>query len=86
VTKRDVAGVPYLTLTFTRVKWATDLRYTVEAADGPEGPWTQIDPLLPANQLSVLDDTPSTGLQTITVRDILSANRPMRVMRLKVTK
>lgn len=84
--RQSVNGTPYLTLTFTRVKWATDLTYVVEAAPSPAGPWTSIDPLAAQNQLSVLDDTPSLGLQTITVRDTLPATSPMRVMRLRVTK
>jgi hypothetical protein len=83
---QEVAGVRYLTLTFTRVKWATDLTYAVEAAATPAGPWTTIDPLAPQNQLSVLDDSPSIGLQKITVRDTLPATGPLRVMRLRVTK
>jgi glucose/arabinose dehydrogenase len=82
----SVANVPYFGLTFTRVKWATDLTYHVEAASSPAGPWTLIDPLLPQNQLSVRDDTPSPGLQTITVRDALPASGSSRMMRLRVTK
>ena len=68
------------------MKWATDLTYFVEAAATPAGPWTTIDPLVPQNQLSVLDDSPSLGLQKITVRDTLPATGPLRVMRLRVTK
>jgi len=81
-----VAGVPYYSLTFTRVKWATDLTYRVEAANIPGATWTSIDPLLPQNQLSVLDDTPAPGLQTITVRDAVPATATSRMMRLRVTK
>jgi len=86
VSRQVVAGVPYLTLTFTRVTLATDLRYIVEAANGPDGPWTQIDPLLPQNQLRVLEDTPSLGLQTLTVRDEVPATGSLRLMRLRVIR
>ena len=83
---QTVSGVRYLALTFTRVKWATDLNYAVEAANSPAGPWTRIDPLLPQNQLSVLDNSPAFGLQTLTVRDSVPATGPSRMMRLRVTK
>ncbi len=86
MTVQNVSGVRYLALTFTRVKWATDLNYVIEAAASPAGPWTLIDPLLPQNQLSVLDNSPAFGLQTITVRDAVPASGPSRMMRLRVTK
>jgi len=86
LSRQTVDDLPYLTLTFTRVIWATDLTYMVEAANTPAGPWTSINPLLPRNQLSVLDNTPAVGLQTITVRDSVPATGPSRMMRLRVTK
>lgn len=82
----QIQGVPYLTLTFTRAKWANDVSYLVEAAATPAGPWSGIDPLAPANQLRVLDDTPALGLQTITVRDSVPATAGSRMMRLRVNK
>lgn len=82
----NVGGTKYLTLTFTRVKWATDLTYMVEADDDLVPAWQQIDPLLPQNQVSALDDTPSFGLQTITVKDAVPAGTAPRYMRLRVSK
>jgi hypothetical protein len=82
----NVGGTNYLTLTFTRVKWATDLTYIVEADGDLAPPWQQIDPLLPQNQVSVLDDTPSFGLQTITVKDVVPAGAAPRYMRLRISK
>lgn len=86
VAQQSISGVPYLTLTFTRVKWASDITYMVEAADSAGGLWTSIDPLLAQNQVSVQEDTPSAGLQTITVRDVAPATGSSRMMRLRVTK
>jgi hypothetical protein len=75
----------YLTLTFIRDPAATGAIIEAEAFDDPEGEWTLIDPLAPANQVGVLDDTPAAGLQTITIKDV----RPIgpggaRFMRLRV--
>ena len=83
---QDVSGTAYLTLTFTRVKWATDLTYIVEANDDLQGVWQQINPLLPQNQVSLQDNYPSFGLQTITVRDVVPAATTPRFMRLRIVK
>ncbi len=83
---QNVSGTNYLTLTFTRVKWATDLTYIVEADGDLLPPWAQIDPLLPANQVSVLDNLPSFGLQTTTVKDVVPAGTGPRYMRLRIVK
>ena len=84
---QQVGGTAYLTLTFQRSLAASDMAYSVEATSDLAGAdWTTIDPLLPANQVSVADNTPSAGIQTITVKDIqpLSASAK-RFMRLRVT-
>ena len=48
--------------------------------------WTSINPLDPANQVQVLNDTPSPGIQTITVKDIQPISASVkRFMRLKVS-
>jgi glucose/arabinose dehydrogenase len=82
----NVGGTNYLTLTFTRVKWATDLTYIVEADNDLVPAWQQIDPLVPQNQVSVLDNTPAYGLQTITVKDVVPAGTTPRYMRLRIVK
>ncbi len=87
VQSQEVNGETYLTCSFTHNKNTTDLLIQVEVANDPSGPWSQIDPLLSANQLSRLDDTPSTGMETIVVKDtqpIRSANK--RFMRFKVIR
>ena len=83
-----INGVDTLTLTFVRNTAATDVTYSVEAADSPAGPWTAIDPLAATNQVSVLANTPSSGLQTITVKDVkayTSSTAATRLMRLRVS-
>ncbi|PAW78942.1 MAG: hypothetical protein B9S32_06055 [Verrucomicrobia bacterium Tous-C9LFEB] len=82
-----VAGVPYFTYTFTHSKGAIDVTVVVEAANDPAGPWTAINPFLSANQVGVSDNTPSTGIETIVVKDtqpLSAASR--RFMRLRVTR
>jgi len=84
----DVGGENRLTFTFTRDTAVTDATLSVEVVnDLTSAIWTTIDPLNPANQVEVLDNTPSAGLQTITVKDtqpVTSATK--RFMRLKVTR
>lgn len=77
-----------LTFTFTRDTAVTDATLSVEVINDLASPtWTTIDPLNPANQVEVLENTPSAGLQTITVKDTqpVTANAK-RFMRLKVTR
>jgi len=84
--RQAVSGTTYLTLTFTRNAQATDVTYSVEATSDLTATWTSIDPLNAANQTSVLSDTPSPGIQTITVKDAQPASSsPRRFMRLRVT-
>lgn len=84
---QSITGAPYLTFTFTRRKAATDVQFFIEVANDPAGSWSSLDPLLSANQYAVQDDTPSTGLQTITVKDTQAmSSAPLRVMRLRVSK
>lgn len=82
VTSRPVVGQvtengeKYLTLTFARRLDATDVRLTVEVASDLAGPWTNIDPLQPENQVSMLSNEPQAGWQTLTVKD----KEPMSVL------
>ncbi|PAW79193.1 MAG: hypothetical protein B9S32_04365 [Verrucomicrobia bacterium Tous-C9LFEB] len=87
VQPQEMNGESYLTCSFTHNKDTTDLHIQVEVANDPSGPWTQIDPFLPANQMSRLDDTPSSGMETIVVKDTqpLSA-ASKRFMRFKVIR
>ncbi len=85
--RRIVDGSEYLTLAFARDRAATGVALAVEArSDLSSGSWTAIDPLQPANQVSVQVDTPSAGFDTYTIRDTqpLSAF-PRRFMRLRAT-
>jgi regulation of enolase protein 1 (concanavalin A-like superfamily)/fibronectin type 3 domain-containing protein len=87
VGRTTASGNDYLTLTFIRDTTVTGLQFQVESDDDLSGTWTTFDPLAPANQLSVQNNTPSTGLQTITVKDI----QPVppggkRFIRLRVTR
>ena len=76
----------YLTCTFVQNTVAMDLTYSVEVSSDLTGPWTPIDPLNAANQVSVSPNTPSTGYQTITVKDTQATTASdKRFMRLKVT-
>ena len=84
----QVSGEDRLTYTFTRDTAVTDATISVEVINDLTGTtWTGIDPLNPANQVSVLENTPSAGIQTITVKDIqpITASST-RFMRLKVTR
>lgn len=86
VHQQTVNGTSYLTCSFAHNKSATDLVIKVEVTDDPKGTWTQLDPFLAANQVSVTDNTPSVGVETIVVKDtqpITSATK--RFMRVRVT-
>ena len=83
---QNIGGTNFLTFTFTRSTGATDATYVVEAANDLSGTWTGIDPFLPANQVGVLPDAPSPGIQTITIKDTQPAsNSSRRFMRLRIT-
>jgi len=85
---QQISGEDRLTITFTRDTSVSDATLSVEAInDLGATTWTTIDPLNPANQVSVLENTPTTGIQTITVQDIqpITASSK-RFMRLKVTR
>ncbi len=84
---QTVDNASTLTFTFTRNTAATDTQLTVETTSTLSGMWSQMNPLLPDNQVSVENNTPASGIQTITVKDthpISNANQ--RYMRLRVTK
>jgi len=84
----EVGGQEYLTYTFTLDTSVSDATLSVEVAnDLTSMTWGQIDPLDPAHQAEVLENTPRPGIQTITVKD----TQPMdaftkRFMWLKVTR
>lgn len=82
-----VGGLPTLTMTFTHSKGASDAQVVVEVANQLSGTWSTINPFLAANQVSVSDNTPAVGVETITVKDSqpLSAST-QRFMRLRVTR
>lgn len=66
---QNVGGQDYLTVTFVRAMAATDVQYTVEMANQLNGTWSSVDALATENQVLVQDNTPSVGLQTVTVKD-----------------
>lgn len=76
----------YLTCTFTRNTNANDVSIVVEVTSDLNGTWTTINPLEAGNQVSVTDNSPSNGLETIVVKDvqpITESNK--RFMRFRVT-
>lgn len=86
IQKQFVGLDQYLTCAFTHNKKAGDLTVIVEVTnDLNAGIWTAIDPLDPANQISVTDNVPSQGVETIVVKDTqpMSASNK-RFMRFKV--
>jgi hypothetical protein len=82
----NVGGTEYLALEFVIAKWAQDITCTVEAAGNPAGPWTAIDPSDPGTQVNVQDDTPSPGLKTVVIRDVVPKGTAQRFMRLRVVR
>lgn len=70
----------YLTLIYRKNKLATDMTYTVQAADSPSGnPWTAATTLL--------SQTDAGTYWMVTIRDSLPyAGHPRRFLRLQVTK
>ena len=75
-----------MTITFQRRLGVTDVNMSIEASNDLAGDWTAIDPLQPENQVQALLDHPSSGWETITVRDLVPvAAGSHRFMRLRVT-
>lgn len=85
VEERLINGELYLTCTLTHNKKAPDVQLVVEVTSNLNGTWTTIDPLLPANQVTVIDHTPTPDVETIVVKDTqpISAST-QRFMRFKV--
>ncbi len=83
VQEQSINGSRYLTCTFIHNKNASDLTVKVQVANEPDGPWIDIDPFQTANQIGVMDNMPSTGQETIVVKDSQpissSAKRFMRI-------
>jgi len=83
----NVSSQDYLTVTFARKMSATGITLWVDAADSPAGPWTPIDPLDSANQVSAQTGVPAAGFQTLAIKDVVPVQgRPTRCMRLRVTR
>ena len=84
----NVGGTEYLTLRFVHAKTVSDVIARVEAgSDLIDGPWTDINPANATYLISVQDNVPAAGLETITVRDVVPfAANPARYLRLRLTK
>lgn len=83
----DLSGTKYLTLRFIRANWVNDVTARVEVTgDLVNGPWAQIDPTDPTYLVSVQNNIPAFGLQTVTVRDVVAAGANPRFMRLRLTR
>ena len=82
----NVGGTDYLALRFVRANWATDVTDLVQASDSPNGPWADIDPDNLTYQVSLQNNVPAFGLQTVTVRDVVPMGSVPRFMRLRLTK
>jgi hypothetical protein len=81
-----------VTLTFTRITANTDLTLTVQGADSPAGPWTDLAQSSGGNPMTALDpsaavsETGTGPARTVEVRDIFPVNtfqHPHRFLRLK---
>lgn len=87
VQEQTLDNSQYLTCTFTHNKSATDLVVRIQVASDPNGPWTDMDPFNVANQLSVTDNTPTVGTETIVVKDSQPIGATSkRFMRVRVTR
>lgn len=86
IQKQTIGLDQYLTCTLTHNKSATDTVITVEVTSDLNGTWTSLDPFAAANQVSITDNTPSSGVETIVIKDTqpISATTK-RFMRFKVT-
>ncbi|EIP98546.1 hypothetical protein OpiT1DRAFT_03003 [Opitutaceae bacterium TAV1] len=84
----EVDGTEYLTMSFVRDPFAYGVKLYLEASDDLRSPeWERIDPLEPANQVSVENDVPEPGLQRIVAKDTQPlAASPSRFLRLRVTE
>ena len=82
---RTLNSQEMLTISFTRNKTASDVSFLVDVSSDLTGAWTALDPLLAANQVSVTDNSPRTGLQTIVVKDTQPvSSQGKRFIRLRV--
>lgn len=66
----NISGSNYLTLTFVYDPSVSGVQFRAESAADVGGTWMNFDPLLPANQVSVQNNVPSPGLQTIKIKDV----------------
>ena len=82
-----VGAQKFVTLTFARKLSATGVTLWVDAADSPAGSWTPLDPLNAVNQVSVQNNVPAAGWQTLTIKDIVPMQgATSRYLRLRVTR
>jgi hypothetical protein len=84
----------HLALQFTRSTTVTGVTITVQGADSPAGPWSNLAQstngaaMLPLDILSAVSESGNTELRSVEVRDIYFSNdpaHPQRFMRLRVT-
>jgi len=82
----NLSGSNYLTLTFVYDPSVSGVAFSAESAADFGSTWTSFDPLLPANQVSVQNDVPSPGLQTIRIKDVQAVPAGgKRLLRLRAT-
>ena len=81
-----VAKKEYLALRFVKANWVSDVTARVETAGSLFGPWVQLDPADPTYLVSLQENTPAFGLQTITVRDVAPMGSGPRYMSLRLTR
>ena len=76
----------FLTFSFTQDPDATGVNIRIEGKDSLTDPtWEILDPMVPANQLEVLEDHPRQGVNTIKVKDSKS-NPGKRFLRMKAER
>ena len=79
-------GTSHLAISFLRNPASTGVKFALEAADDLAGEWSAVNPLLPANQVSVETVGAPAGLQRIVARDPgQSETSPRRFLRLRAT-
>ncbi len=79
-------GASHLAVSFLRNPAATGVKFALESTDDLGGEWSAVDPLLPANQISVETVETPAGLQRILARNPgAPATTPGRFLRLRAT-
>ena len=81
-----IGGHDYVVITLTRDTRVSDAALAILVTrDLVAGPWTALDPLDPNLRVRVQPNTPSEGIETITIRDAtpFDAANPRRFLRLR---